>query len=115
MATAGRVILLSNPALGLRYGKSDGIFGAMKATIDRAGRLVIPKEIRREAGLKPGLPLDVRWENGRIAITPAPLPVKLERRGRLLVAVPRKTVAPLKTETVERVRKTLRQERSSRS
>jgi len=102
-------------SLGLRYGKSDGIFYAMKATIDNAGRLVIPKEIRREAGLKPGLPLDVRWENGRIAITPAPLSVKLERRGRLLVAVPRKTVAPLKTETVERIRKTLRQERSSRS
>ena len=86
----------------------------MKTTIDNAGRLVIPKEIRREAGLKPGLPLDVRWENGRIAITPAPLPVKLERRGRLLIAVPRKSVAPLRTETVEQVRKSLRRERSSR-
>ena len=86
----------------------------MKATIDNAGRLVIPKEIRREAGLKPGLPLDVRWENGRIAITPAPLPVKLERRGRLLIAVPRKSVASLRTETVEQVRKSLRRERSSR-
>ena len=87
----------------------------MKATIDNAGRLVIPKEIRREAGLKPGLPLDVRWENGRIAITPAPLCVKLERRGRLLVAVPRKSITSLKTETVEQIRKTVRQERSSRS
>jgi len=79
----------------------------MRATIDNAGRLVIPKEIRREAGLKPGLSLDVRWENGKIAITPAPLPVRLERRGRLLVAVPRKSVAPLKTETVEQIRKIL--------
>lgn len=87
----------------------------MKATIDNAGRLVIPKEIRREAGLKPGLPLDVRWENGIIAITPVPLPVKLEHKGRLLVAVPRKSVAPLKTDTVEQVRTTVRRERSSRS
>jgi AbrB family looped-hinge helix DNA binding protein len=87
----------------------------MKSTIDNAGRLVIPKEIRREAGLKPGLPLDVRWENGRIAITPAPLSVKLERRGRLLVAVPRKGISPLKTEAVEQIRRTVRQERSSRS
>ena len=47
--------------------------------------------------------------------TIAPLSVKLERRGRLLVAVPRKSVAPLKTETVEQTRKTVRQERSSRS
>ena len=86
----------------------------MKATIDNAVRLVIPKEIRREAGLKPRLPLDVRWDHGRIAITPAPLPVKLERRGRLLIAVPRKSVAPLRTETVEQVRKSLRRERSSR-
>jgi len=87
----------------------------MKATIDNAGRLVISKEIRREAGLKPGLPLDVRWENGKIAITPAPLSVKLERKGRLLVAVSRKGIVPLKTETVEQVRKMVRQERSSRS
>ncbi len=87
----------------------------MKTTIDNAGRLVIPKEIRREAGLKPGLPLDVHWENGKIAITPAPLPVKLERKGRLLVAVPRKSVAPLKTDTVEQIRTTVRRERSSRS
>ena len=92
-----------------------GIFPTMKATIDNAGRLVIPKEIQREAGLKPGLPLDVRLENGRIVITPAPLSVRLERKGRLLIAVPRKSIAPLKTETVEQVRKTARQERSSRS
>jgi len=100
---------------GLTDGKRNGIFYAMKATIDNAGRLVISKEIRREAGLKPGLPLDVRWENGKIAITPAPLSVKLERKGRLLVAVSRKGIVPLKTETVEQVRKMVRQERSSRS
>lgn len=44
----------------------------MKTTIDHAGRLVIPKDIRRESGIKPGMPLDVRWEKGAIAITPAP-------------------------------------------
>jgi AbrB family looped-hinge helix DNA binding protein len=92
-----------------------GIRNVMKTTIDNAGRLVIPKEIRREAGLKPGIPLDVSWENGKIAITPAALPVKLDRRGRLLVAVPVKKSGPLTTETVEQSRKTLRQERSSRS
>jgi hypothetical protein len=35
-------------------------------------------------------PLEIRWEKGAIAITPASLPVKLERKGRLLVAVPTK-------------------------
>jgi len=84
----------------------------MKTTIDRAGRLVIPKDIRRESGIKPGMSLEVRWENGTIAITPAPLPVKLERKGRLLVAVPAKDTPRLSTETVERARKRLRRERS---
>ena len=87
----------------------------MKRSIDRAGRLVILKEIRRESGIKPGMPLDVRWEKGAIAISPAPLPVKLERKGRLLVAVSAEAVAPLSTNTVERIRKKLRRERSADS
>ena len=62
----------------------------MKTTMDNAGRLVIPRNIRRESRIKPGIPLDVRWEKGAITITPAPLLVKLERKGRLLVAVPTK-------------------------
>lgn len=87
----------------------------MKTTIDNAGRLVIPKDIRRESGIRPGMPLEVRWENGKIAITPAPLPVKLERKGRLLVAVPAKDVPPLSADTVERTRKRLRRERANGS
>ncbi|HEX7230978.1 MAG TPA: AbrB/MazE/SpoVT family DNA-binding domain-containing protein [Candidatus Binatia bacterium] len=84
----------------------------MKITIDHAGRLVIPKAIRREAGIKPGMPLEVRWEKGIIAITPEPLEVKLERKGRLLVAVPAREVSPLSADTVERTRRNLRKERS---
>jgi AbrB family looped-hinge helix DNA binding protein len=97
-------------------GSKNGIFYTMKTTIDHAGRLVIPKDIRRESGIKPGMPLDVRWENGKIAITPAPLPVKLERKGRLLVAVPTGDNPPhLTTDTVERTRKRLRKERAGAS
>ncbi|HWN54454.1 MAG TPA: AbrB/MazE/SpoVT family DNA-binding domain-containing protein [Methylomirabilota bacterium] len=95
--------------------KRHGNVSAMKTTIDPAGRLVIPKQIRQEAGLRPGMPLDVRWRAGRIEIEPAPLPVKLVRKGRLLVAVPEKSVATLGTDTVERTRKTLRRERSPRA
>jgi AbrB family looped-hinge helix DNA binding protein len=95
-------------ANGISYGR----FDTMKTTIDRAGRLVIPKDIRRESGIKPGMPLEVRWEKGAIAITPAPLEVKLERKGRLLVAVPAKDTSRLSADTVERTRKSLRKERS---
>jgi AbrB family looped-hinge helix DNA binding protein len=83
-----------------------------ETTIDKAARLVIPKDIRRKSGIKPGMPLDVRWENGTITIAPTPLPVKLERKGRLLVAVPTKDTPRLSADTVERTRKRLRRERS---
>ena len=83
----------------------------MKTNMDRAGRLVIPKEIRRESGIKPGMPLEVRLENGTIAITPAPLPVKLEWKGRLLVAVATQNTPSLKNNKVERTRRKLPKER----
>ncbi len=86
----------------------------MKATIDSAGRLVIPKAIRQEAGLKPGMVLDVQVRAGRIEIEPAPLPVKLVRKGRLLVAVPQRAIGVLKAATVEETRRALRRERASR-
>lgn len=100
---------------GLAYSRTHGNLYTMKTTIDHAGRLVIPKDIRRESGIKPGMPLEVRWEKGTIAITPAPLPVKLERKGRLLVAVPTKDISRLSADTVERTRKTLRKERAGAS
>jgi AbrB family looped-hinge helix DNA binding protein len=83
----------------------------MRTTIDAAGRLVIPKAIRRQAGLRPGMPLDVRWRDGRIEIEPAPVPVRLVRRGRLLVAAPKSAVEELTATTVDETRETLARER----
>ena len=79
--------------------------------MDAAGRLVIPREIRREAGLEPGVPLDVRWREGVIEIEPQPLAVTLARKGRLLVASPVRAVRALTTGTVERTRAGLRRRR----
>ena len=79
----------------------------MITTIDAAGRLVIPSEIRREASLEPGVLLDVRWREGVIEIEPQPLAVRFERKGRLLVASPARKVAKLRTATVERTRREL--------
>ena len=83
----------------------------MTATIDSAGRLVIPKEARDQAGLRPGMPLEVRVRDGRIEIEPAALDVTIQKRGRFRVAVARTAVAALTNETVERTRRTLRRER----
>jgi AbrB family looped-hinge helix DNA binding protein len=87
----------------------------MKTTMDAAGRLVIPKEVRRRAGIEPGVPLDVHWRDGRIEIEPATTPVDLERRGRFLVAVPRAQIGKLTVETVEETRDAIREERNSQA
>jgi AbrB family looped-hinge helix DNA binding protein len=77
----------------------------MTITMDAAGRLVIPREIRREAALEPGMPLDVRMRDGVIEIEPQPLEVRLKRKGRLLVATPARRVPPMKSSVVERTRR----------
>jgi AbrB family looped-hinge helix DNA binding protein len=76
----------------------------MKATIDRAGRVVIPRDIRRLAGLKAGASLDVGWNDGTIELRPTVLPVRLERRGRALVAIPITDAEPITDELVEEIR-----------
>ena len=79
----------------------------MITTIDSAGRLVIPKEVRREASLEPGTPLDVRWRDGVIEIEPQPLAVTLVRKGRLLVARPMGRVPTLRASRVDATRREL--------
>ena len=91
----------------------DGRLSNMKTTMDNAGRLVIPKGIRREARLVPGAPLDIQYRNGRVEIDVAPVSVRLERRGKLLVAVPRKKLPKLTPDVVERTRTQLLGDRAS--
>jgi len=86
----------------------------MTTTIDHAGRLVIPAEIRREAAIEPGTQLDIRLRDGVIEIEPQFAAVTLERRGRLLVAKPTGKIATLRTATVERTRRDLRAGRDQR-
>ena len=86
----------------------------MKTTIDHAGRLVIPGPVRRQAGLRAGMSLDVRCRDGVVEIEPEPLAVKLVRRGRLLVAEPADRTPPLRESVVERTQHALRGERGRR-
>jgi AbrB family looped-hinge helix DNA binding protein len=83
----------------------------MKATIDAEGRVVIPEEIRKQAGLEPGAEVDVRVRDRVVEIEPAYMPVKLVRRGRLLTIVPLVPVPPLTPEDVDRVRDEIERER----
>lgn len=88
------------------------MISTMTITMDRAGRLVIPSEIRREAGIEPGAPLEIRLRDGVVEIQPKAMEVRLEQRGRFLVAVPvGAPPAPLTAATVERTRRQVRRRR----
>jgi AbrB family looped-hinge helix DNA binding protein len=81
----------------------------MKATIDSAGRIVVPKSLRQALGLKPGQPLEIRAGDGRLEIEIASTPMQLKKRGKGIVAVPDTELpaltAELVRETLERVRR----------
>lgn len=77
---------------------------AMKTALDSAGRLVIPKALRQALGLRPGQELDIRAGDGRLEIEIAATPMRLEKRGKGIVAVPKGELPPL---TAEEVRETL--------
>jgi AbrB family looped-hinge helix DNA binding protein len=81
----------------------------MRAKIDAAGRLVVPKALRQALGLKAGQSLDVRVHDGRLEIEIAETPMALRKRGKGPVAVPRDPLAPLTADQVreilERVRR----------
>jgi AbrB family looped-hinge helix DNA binding protein len=80
----------------------------MRTTIDSAGRVVIPKELRDRLGLEGGTALELRERDGRIEIEPAPAAMKLVRRSGGRVAVPEQRLPPL---TDEIVRETLERTR----
>lgn len=80
----------------------------MRTTIDAAGRLIVPKPLRDALGLRGGETLEISLADGRLEIDVPPLPVRLEDRGRGLVAV---TDADVPALSAAQVRATLEQTR----
>jgi AbrB family looped-hinge helix DNA binding protein len=81
----------------------------MKAAMDAAGRVVIPKALRLTLGFKPGQVLEARVTDGRLEIEAAPTAMNLKKRGKGLVAVPEEKLPSLTEqqvrETLERIRR----------
>lgn len=88
---------------------SAGIISAMRnaiqTTIDSAGRIVLPKVVREEAGILPGMSLQITTREGRIEIEPVPRRVRIVQKGPLRVAVPDEPGPPLTEAIVEQVRR----------
>ena len=59
----------------------------MTITIDRAGRVMLPKAIRERHGLTEGAKLDVAEEGASIVITPRPAHIRIVEEDGRLVAV----------------------------
>jgi AbrB family looped-hinge helix DNA binding protein len=81
----------------------------MVTTIDKAGRIVVPKPLRDELGLYAGQELEISAVDGRIEIETPPARIWLERSadGRLAAATDRE----MPVLTAERVREVLEQVR----
>jgi AbrB family looped-hinge helix DNA binding protein len=78
----------------------------MVTTIDSAGRIVVPKQLREVLGFKPGQRLELSAVDGRLEVEHPTTPMRLERRGGRLVAVADRSMPEL---TPEMVRETLEQ------
>ncbi len=81
----------------------------MRTTIDPAGRVVIPKEMRLRLGLSGGQEVEIREREGCIEIEPAVVQMSLRDTGKGPVAVPAEDLPPLTDElvraTIERTRR----------
>ncbi len=81
----------------------------MKTTIDKAGRIVVPKALRDELRLRPGQELEISAVDGRLEIETPPARMWLERDGDgFLVARTDREMPPLTAEVVREVLEQIR-------
>jgi AbrB family looped-hinge helix DNA binding protein len=80
----------------------------MKSSIDKAGRVVIPKALREELNLEGGTELEVRARDGRLELEPVATAMRLVRRGKGLVATTDEPLPVVDAETVRDVTERLR-------
>lgn len=60
-------------------GNSGGMVNGMRTTIDNAGRIVVPKDLRSALNLLGGDEVEIALDGERLTLIPAPRKVKLRR------------------------------------
>lgn len=83
----------------------------MKTTIDAAGRVVIPKAIRKAVGLEAGAEIEIEERGSAIEIKPVYAKTRIVRHGKISVIEFEDDVPPLTLEQVNAVRDELRNRR----
>jgi len=78
---------------------------SLKTTIDRAGRLVIPKVFRERYGLDEGAEVEIIAAPDGITLVPSRTERRIVRRGRVLAIDTGAETAPLEAFDVESVRR----------
>lgn len=96
------------PYCHLGRGRLSGMKSSAIVSMDETGSLVLPEEVRREAGLEPGVPLRISSRNGRVEIEPAPREMRIFPKGKLWVAEPVEPGEPLTAEMVRRTQNWIR-------
>lgn len=87
----------------------------MRAMVDRAGRIVVPKAIRDAAGLAAGQEVEVRLAGAVVEIEPIQPVVRLRTRpGRLPVLEVEGEVEPITDDDVRAALEAQREEREQR-
>src|SRR6185312_2581683 len=100
IASAGSLVIRKKEWLGWPHGILRSMGNAIQTTIDSAGRLVLPKLVRDEAGILPGMTLRITVQQGKVEIV---------QRGPLWIAVPAEEGPPLSEATVEQVLRKVRE------
>jgi AbrB family looped-hinge helix DNA binding protein len=81
----------------------------MRVAIDGVGRLVIPKTLRDELGVRGATELELTAADGRLELTVADVPARVEDRDGFPAIVTDEPMAPMSiaetAEAIERVRR----------
>ena len=80
----------------------------MRTTIDKAGRVVVPKAMRDALGLRGGAEIEIALVDGHIEIEPVASHIRLERKDGRLVAVSDREMPVLTAEMVRDVLEQIR-------
>lgn len=81
----------------------------MSTTIDRAGRVVIPQQVRRRLGLEPGTKLEIEEVDGSVVLRPVSrVRIETAEDGLPIIRAPEGT-PPMTAEDVRRVLEDVRE------